>query len=196
MFKTTNTLAIAVSLSFLVCAQARATLILTIDNYTLDEVSLTISGTFDADTIGNNPGYLAVKNDWSNNTGSHTEWFSSTPSISSNTIIFGGVASGNTIVQGAGHTWNDAIMFLPPNGQSTTAFLAGTEVSGSVTLTGAGQFDPTDLATLQLLSGFDGTDWVRHEATANVPEPSTGLLSLLGLAGCILARSRRRSARG
>ena len=181
MFKTTNTLAIAVSLSFLVCAQARATLILTIDNYTLDEVSFTISGTFDADTIGNNPGYLAVKNDWSNNTGSHTEWFSSTPSISSNTILFGGVASGNTIVQGAGDSWNDAIVFLPPNGQSTTAFLAGTEVSGSVTLTGAGQFDPTDLATLQLLSGFDGTDWVRHEATANVPEPSTGLLSIFGL---------------
>jgi len=31
---------------------------------------------------------------------------------------------------------------------------------------------------------------------ASVPEPSTGLLSLLGLSGCILARSRRRSVRG
>jgi hypothetical protein len=191
MFKTTNTLAIAVSLSFLVVAQAQATLILTIDNYTLDEVSFTISGTFDADTIGNNPGYLAVKNDWSNNTGSHTEWFSSTPSISSNTILFGGVASGNTIVQGAGDSWNDAIMFLPPNGMSDTVFLAGTEVSGSVTLTGAGQFDPTDLATLQLLSGFDGTDWVRHEATALVPEPSTALLLCLGLPALTTGRWNR-----
>ena len=32
--------------------------------------------------------------------------------------------------------------------------------------------------------------------TVPIPEPSTGLLSLVGLAGCILARSRRRSARG
>ncbi len=62
-------------------------------------MSLSISGTFDSNTIGDLPGYLAIKNDWSNNIGVHTELFASAPSITSNTITFDGASPMRTEVQ-------------------------------------------------------------------------------------------------
>ena len=72
----------------------QAALTLTIDNYTTDELSFTIGGTFDADTIGDQPGWLAIKNDWSNNVGVHTELFSTEPTDTVNTITIGGKVTG------------------------------------------------------------------------------------------------------
>jgi len=63
------------------------------------------------------------------------------------------------------------------NGANLTGFLAdGTAINSLVVI------EETSMVTLA--------------APAIVPEPSTGLLSLLGLSGCILSRTRRRSACG
>ena len=153
---------------FVFMGQANAALTLTIDNYTNDEITFTISGTFDADTIGDSPGYLAIKNDWSNNQGVATEWFSSLPTATLNTITIGGLLPPITIQDGVS-TWMDDIIFSNPLGPEVP-ILAGTAVTGSVTLTAAGAFNPADAATLELISGFSrpagANDWVRLEASA------------------------------
>jgi len=185
--------AILLGVLCLASASANASLVLLINTYTTDEVSFTISGTFDANTIGIFPGYLAIKNDWSNNIGVHTEWFSGTPAITVNTILIGGVAPSLTLVQDdAGSAWNDDLLFIPPAGNAV-AITAGTSVSGSVTLSGVGFFNPADLATLELVSGLNFTspssnddDWARLEASASVvPIPPAAWLfgSTLGLMG-------------
>ena len=85
----------------------------------------------------------------------------------------------------------------------------GSDVPDLATHTFTGSFTlPGDFATYGLFDTV-GTDisagpvtlWTATTGSGEilfqvVPEPSTGLLSLLGLAGCILARSRRRSVRG
>ena len=180
-------------------ASANAALVLSIDTYTTDEVSFSINGTFDADTVGNFPGYLAVKNDWSNNVGVHTEWFSALPTITVNTIMIGGLAP---TIFGAQNSdirpWNDNVFFRFDD--NTAPITAGTTVSGSITLSRVGVFDPADMATLQLVSGLnftapfsDNDDWARLEANVSpVPLPAAAWLfgsALLGLAGV----ARRRS---
>ena len=181
-------------------ASSHAALQMIIDTYTADEVSFTLSGTFDADTIGIFPGYLAVKNDWSNNTGVHTDWFTSIPTISVNTVQIGGLAPTLTEAQNSPiRPWNDNIFFRFDD--NLAPFTAGTTVSGSITLSGAGIFDPADKATLELVSGLnftepfsDDDDWARLEATATmspVPVPAAAWLfgsALIGLAG--LARRK------
>lgn len=167
---------------------ANAALIFLIDTYTTDEVSFSISGTFDADTVGIFPGYLAVKNDWSNTYGVHTEWFSGTPTITVNTVLIGGLAP--TIVQAQNSAirgWNDAIFFRFAD--NTAPFMAGTTVSGSITLSGIGMFNPTDEATLALVSGLnfgdpisDDDDWARLEAPSQSAVPLPASVWLLGSA--------------
>ncbi|WP_279245634.1 VPLPA-CTERM sorting domain-containing protein [Candidatus Litorirhabdus singularis] len=178
-------------------ASANAALVLSIDTYTTDEVSLSISGTFDEDTIGIFPGYLAVKNDWSNNYGVHTEWFSSLPTITANTILIGGLAPDTAAQNSDIRGWNDNVFFRFAD--NTAPITAGTTVSGSITLSKVGAFDLADMATLQLVSGLnftvpisDDDDWARLEANVSaVPLPAAAWLfgsALLGLAGV----SRRR----
>ena len=92
----------------------------------------------------------------------------------------------------------DTIFFGNPLNSSSTsdgdvAFTAGTTVSGSLTLTGLGIFDPTNAATLELVSGYNDSaaDWVRLEtgttAVSPVPVPAalwlfgTALIGLVGL---------------
>lgn len=176
--------------------EAQAALVLTITNYTSDELSFTISGTFDSDTVGDSPGFLALKNDWSKNIGAHTELFTSEPNVTVNAITIGGSATG-AIVQDTGDTWTDAVFFASPFG-SETPILAGTVVAGSITLSGLGLFDPADAATLELVSGFNRPsghdDWARLEAGAGavtaVPEPGTLAALAVGLAA--LGGLRRR----
>jgi len=176
---------------------ANAALTFTIDEYTTDAITLTLSGTFDADTIGDasNNGYLAFKNDWKNNSGVHTELFSGLPTISLNTVTFGGFAPDQTQVQNSIDPYNDSLFFVNPFGEGSP-ILAGTEVSGSIRLTGVGFFDPSDAATLELVSGFVnpfgpgvGADWARLEASA-VPEPYSAALLGLGVFALALRRSR------
>jgi hypothetical protein len=167
---------------------ANAALIFVIDTYTTDEVSFSISGEFDADTIGISPGYLAVKNDWSNTYGVHTEWFSGIPAITVNTILIGGLAP--TIVQAQNSAirgWNDNVFFRFAD--ITAPFTAGTLVSGSITLSGIGMFNPADEATLELVSGLnytspisDDDDWARLEAGSQSAVPLPASVWLLGSA--------------
>lgn len=168
----------------LMSSVANAALILTIDNYTTDELSFTITGTFDADTVGAFPGYLAFKRDWSENYGVNTETFSALPTVTVNTIEIDSIALTFNVVSGL--TFGDS--FYIRNASTKDPFLAGTEVSGSVTLSAIGAFDPTIAATFELVSGWESPDWVRLEASATTasvsipaPEPSTGILMGLGL---------------
>ena len=120
---------------FLLPGQAHGALTLTIDSYTTDEITLTISGTFDADTVGDAEGYLAIKNDWSNNEGVATAWFSASPTVSSNTITIGGLAAAIFLQDGTA-TWHDNVFFHNPLG-TETPILAGTSVEGSITMSAA-----------------------------------------------------------
>lgn len=149
-------------------SQAQAALTLTIDSYTTDEISFTISGTFDVDTIGSQPGWLAVKNVWSSNIGSHTDWFSGAPIITVNSITFDGSAPNTSYVGSGTSTSNDSIYFQP-YASFNTVIPSGTVVAGSITITGVGMFNPADATTLELISGWDlagSSDWARLEAAA------------------------------
>ena len=164
---------------------ANAALTLSIDEYTADSLRISISGSFDTSTVGHSPGYLAIKNDWINNSGTHTEMFLGTPDISLNTITIGGLTPLTTI-QGELLPWMDNIFFDNPLGTGTP-FAAGTIVSGSITLTGTGLFDPAYGPTLNLVSGFVrpfgpglGDDWARLEAVV-IPEPSSAVLIALAV---------------
>jgi len=176
---------------------AQAALTLTIDNYTTNELSFSISGTFDTDSIGHSEGWLAIKNDWSNNGGIHTEMYSVDPVVTLNTIAIGGLVP-TTYVQNDNYSWTDNIFFENPLG-SETPFAAGTVVSGSVTLAAVGGFNPADAATLELVSGFNrpfaqgvGDDWARLEATATViPAPGAILLGSIGVGFVSWLRRRR-----
>jgi hypothetical protein len=161
---------------------SKASLTLTIDSLTANELTFTIDGTFDT---APNEGWLAIKNDWSHNQGFHTEMFSGTPSITFNNLLIGGSSvSGN--ITSSSETWGDAVFF-------GGAMSAGTTVSGTVTLAGTGMFIPANLGTLELLSGFTRPpghdDWARLEFTATVPEPASAMM--IGFGGALIVLFRR-----
>lgn len=189
----------AVALAGVAQAPAHAGLMLTVKSLTTDELWLQISGTFDADTIGESKGYLAVKNKWSSNVGVHTEMFAFAPAVTLNTITIGGSAV-TTAVQDALATWTDNIFFINPQG-SERSILAGTAVGGEIRLSGAGAFNPANLS-LELVSGLNRPigrdDWARLEAVAEassgqLPEPGAlALVSMALLSGFVSARRRQR----
>lgn len=155
--------------SLILCATplfSHAGLTFTIHKFTSDELSISISGTLDADVTGGQRGWLAIKGAWSTNVGRHTEFLTAMPTVTVNTITIGGRASTSCnpcIVWDASTTWGDSIYFTNPDGQFET-IRAGTVVSGSIVLSATGAFNP--LARLELLSGFNNSlmDWVRLEA--------------------------------
>lgn len=178
------------------CAQADAGLVMTIDSYTADAVTITISGTFDADTIGDKPGWMAIKKDWETSPDTNTDWFSgfTAPTISSNTITFDGVAA-NTTLASNGTGYGDDVAWRPTS-TADTAIAAGTVVAGSITLSGTGLFDPADASSLQLVSGYSnaGVQYQRLEFKfSSVPEPSFALFGLVGTAAVVAIRRRRKS---
>jgi hypothetical protein len=150
---------------FFIHQAASAALTLTINSFTPDQLSLSISGTFDSDVIGDQQGWLAIKSRWTSNIGIHTEFYSALPTIIENTISIGGVLVGlpNLSWEAGTPTWGDSIHFANPNGGQFAPIRAGTAVSGTLILSAPGGFDPS--AQLQLLSGFSATtmDWVRLE---------------------------------
>jgi hypothetical protein len=192
---------IAVACALAVCSflagEARAALIFTIDTLTPNAFKFTVGGTFDADAIGTQKRWLAVKYDWSNNFGVSTPWLSDSLgfqeiqnapwTVVQNTIKINGSDPVQSNVESIGRSWGDSIYF-----DAGFDILAGMPVSGSLHVSGAGLFDNTiNLAKLELLSGFvgeDNGDWARLEAPL-VPEPATILL--LALAGPALIRPRR-----
>ena len=187
----------AAILAVLACAQADAGLVMTIDSYTADSVTISISGTFDADTIGDKPGWMAIKKDWETSPNTNTDWFAGSitvPTISSNTIAFDSVAA-NTTLASNGTGYGDDVAWRP-TATADTAIAAGTVVSGSITLSGTGMFDPADASSLQLVSGYSnaGVQYQRLEFKfSTVPEPSFALVGLVGTAAVVAIRRRRKS---
>ena len=177
---------------FFSCSHLQADLVFTIDTYTENELTFSISGTFESDTTGNLPGFLAIKNDWSRNVGIHTEMFSQEPVVTANTLTIGGLAIPSIGVQNSASSFNDSIFIFNPVGGSTAPFLAGTVVAGSLTLEGPNVFSPTVNDSLELVSGFVNSnfDWARLEASA-VPEPSTITFLSLVATGILAPRRRR-----
>lgn len=176
---------------------ANAALTLTVNSLTADELSLTIGGVLDSDVVGDQRGWLAIKNSWSTNVGNPTEFFSYVPVVTLNTISIGGMLVSGTEIQNGTSPWQDSILFPNPNGGQFATILAGTVVAGSLVLSGVGAFDPS--ASLELVSGFNNVnqDWVRLEAfaTSPVPEPAALPLVLFGtLAVAALSFFRRRAS--
>jgi len=193
-------------------APSHATLMLTIDEMTTDTFTFSINGTFDEDSYGDIAGVLAIKYDWSNNLGVHTE-FMNNANVESSTISFNDELADILVSGGVEHGKNDSISFDNIFGQNI-AFLAGTVVSGSATLTG--EFDPSKAAGLELLSGYkqhiswvgglsNKVDWARHEADAVlaftpppsvVPAPSPLLLIIgAGLLVFMMERVKQNRSR-
>ncbi|MFC1747483.1 hypothetical protein ACFL2V_01610 [Pseudomonadota bacterium] len=193
---------------------------LTVDEMTTDTFTFSISGTFDEDSgtgtgLPIDAGVLAIKHDWSNNFGVHTNFiFGTGADIISNTISVNGMLVDLFVgSDGAEHSSHDAIYFENPleGASDSIAFTAGSVVSGSATLELVGGFDPILASGLELLSGYGmkyngaGTvqpwsyDWMRLEATAQVMTPSTAvpvpstLLLMIGAGLLLLVTGRAKS---
>lgn len=105
--------------------------------------------------------------------------------VDENSILIGGLATQSFASDQ--DTWGDSIYFQ----SDATEILAGTAVSGTLTVSGTNLFDPL-ASNFQLVSGFDSTnlDWVRLEANATSAVPisasvwlfCSGLLGLIGIA--------------
>ena len=179
-------------------SQAFGALVLNIDEATNDLLTITISGTFDETTVGNLPGYLALKRNWTGNEGVNTEFFLSTPTIAHDVMIDS--KSPSTAISVGNFSYGDSFLFRNTDGGGNdvtgTAFAAGTTVSGTVTFTGTGIIDPTVVGELQLVSGFNtgntgtSSDFARLEAVAS-PEPSSTFL--LGIGALAIGLIRRRT---
>ena len=171
----------------LLVGEAQGGLTLTIDILTPDEFKFTLGGTFDADVVGGQRQWLAVKNDWTNNFGVNTDWldaslgftfiFDAPWTVVENSVLIGGLVPIPSVVAADGQTWGDSIYFAHSGGD----ILAGTTVSGSVHVQGVGLFDDS-ITNLELLSGFDELflDWVRLEAA---PGPCPWDLDGTGVVG-------------
>lgn len=172
---------------------ASAGLTLSINTLTSDQFSFSISGTFDADVIGDQRNWLAVKPNWSTNFGVNVPWMDDAIgnadigvmfTVNENSLLFNGAAPNSSSATGI-NEWGDSFFF-----DAGFDITAGTTVSGTVTVTRVGTFDDSLLdSDFELLSGFDNTnrDWVRMEAVA----PAPGAAALLALGGMLAARRRR-----
>lgn len=179
------------ALSVLLSASAHAALTLNVTTFTADELTLSISGTFDTDVGGDQQFWLAINRDWVNTEGSNFDWIadsldfgaiSATPGLTviEDSITFNGAAPTASVVAASGQNWGDSIYW-----QSSSEILAGTTVTGSLSVTGIDIFDPT-AGNFQLVSGLDLADatWNRLES-APVPIPAGVWLlgSAIGLLG-------------
>jgi hypothetical protein len=72
------------------CAQA--SLPLTVNSFTKNSITPSISGTFAADSTGGQPGFLAIKNNWSSSSHVHTAWFDKTPTVTAINLVIGSIS--------------------------------------------------------------------------------------------------------
>ncbi len=193
----------------LLTSEARAALTPTINEATANRLSVTLGGTFDANTIGSQPGWLAVKADWTTNAGSVVDWLADSLGYNRFNLAPGATVTENIAIGAmpitarniAAHglfgngpdpsPWGDSFYW------SVSATIpAGTPVSGTFVMEGTNLFDYSGITSLQLLSGFQNgnQDWARLEASAPLPEPTTALLGAIGLT--LLATRRRCGDKG
>lgn len=178
--------------------EAGAALTLTINEFNSNRFSATLGGYFDADTIGDQLEWLAIKANSSLNNGQNVPWvsnsvgfaeFNENPAITivTDTVVFSGLSITEKDIAANGQRWGDSIYF-----RTSGPIIAGTLVSGTITIDGAGIFSPGGVQTFQLVSGFDDAkmDFKRVEASVQVPEPSSSLFLLLEVSS--LFRHRRR----
>jgi hypothetical protein len=113
--------------------------------------------------------------------------------------LIGGLPPSLTQAQdNSSNAWNDDVFFINAV-NNTVPFTAGTTVSGSITLSGVGLFNPADLATLELVSGLNFTspsdgndDWARLEASAQSVIPLPAAVWLFGSALGVMGVMRRK----
>ena len=183
-------------LSFAWVERSHGALSMIVNTATSDNLSVTISGTFDSNVAGDQPNWLALKADYFTNDGVNVNWISDAVGGAVEysvafTVLFDTISfSGNPVVfrrVDALSTWGDAIYW-----NTTNPITAGTSVSGTLSLQSVGAFDFSGVGELQLASGFDNGDssWNRLEF-GTVPEPSSSLLSVAGGAILLLRRRRR-----
>lgn len=157
-------------------ASANAQLSLTINEYTANTLSFTISGTVETDAIGDQRQWIAVKPNWSTNYGVNVPWVADSVGFTSisnspftvieNSIRIDGLAPTQSNVAASGQTWGDSFYFSH-SGNLT----AGTPVTGTLSVALNGAFDALPVSDFELLTGFDNAagDWSRIETDAGDP---------------------------
>jgi len=188
---------------------ASGALTLTVNEFTEDALSVTISGFFDTDVEGAIDSVFAIKGDYSANVGVNADWLDDSVGFTPNLDAF--TITENTVTISVGDSVFNSVSAIPENGfgdaisfyaNSPSGFVpltAGTAVSGTLSLSRPGGFNPAAISTLELVSGYepdpdvpfgeiDG-NFVRVESV--VPEPSTALLSGLGVLALLFVRRKK-----
>lgn len=169
----------------LIASPAKAALTLTIDTFTSTTFSYSLSGTIDDDTTGAwVPGVVVVALEESVS----TPFYSGTPTVVTNTITIGGIATNSTMANNGSTTGFSSNL---ARFTTTSAIAAGTEVVGTITYTGS--FSPGSIVSsdFELWTGYDAErDLARFEGNA-IPEPHS--LCLISLAAVALIRTRSRN---
>ncbi len=177
--------------SVLAAGIAQAALILTIDEFTNTGLTLTLGGTFDADSVGvatGLPGYIAIKANFATTKGVAFNWFGSDVALDSGSILKNGTAINAVQIMNSSDQSDSMYTWNTPG--SYTSFKAGDALSG--TLVFSGTFDTSVVNSIDLISGIDktsGNAWNRLEATSVIPEPS--VLALVGVFGAGVFGIRR-----
>lgn len=200
-------LAIATVISSL-AGTARANLTLSLNDFTEDTLSVSISGFFDTDVEGEIDSVFAIKADYSSNVGVNSDWLDDSIGFIANLDAF--TVTENTISISVGDSIFNTVSAVPENGFGD-AFLfyafspdgfvpltAGTTVSGTLTLSRPGGFNPSAVDYLELVSGYNNDpdlgfgevdgNFVRVESI--IPEPSTVLLTSLGALALVFRRRK------
>ena len=185
---------------------AHSALSLVVSDFTPDSITVSISGSFDSDVAGDQRYIVAIKPDWSSNDGAVVDWIDgvvtdrrgnpqgwgllgdSSLTLQANTLAFEGWPFLQFSVALSETSWGDSIYISTGGG----SILAGTAVSGSFTVSGAGAFDPSAVGEFELVSGFDESDRSWNRLEARVPEPSISFMLGVGAAVFLTLRSRRR----
>ena len=106
---------------FVAATTAKATLTLSVTSFTATSITMAISGTFDANTTGQQVGWFAIKHNWSSSSHVHTEWFTNTPTVTACSIVAGSVSYTTSTVYVANSSYSFADSIYIQNTTQSTA---------------------------------------------------------------------------